>query len=448
MSRTNNIYLIGLLLFAALGCVGADTNGLERLRLDECLDLALSRSFEVLKAEYNMAISRDRERKARSEALPSLRIDAYYRRLDDVQEIEIGDEITTAGSLDSYSVDFRLQQLLWASGKVDAALKAANANREYAEWQRRQVDQQVARDVRISFFDLLLAEDSVAVQSESLAQFTSLLKEAEDKYKHGAVAEFDVVSARVRVSNERPLLIVTENNFEVGVRSFARLLNDDRGRIGPLGELKPVEITNSVEQLEAMALSQRPLLQMLSNVVNLRVQDVRATRSTTLPRISAYANYNGANSFQYASFEDDFEWHWSAGLVASWNVWDGGLTRAAVSEKRHDEQISRLMMEDAVKDVLLQVRESWLDYKAANEAMLAADGTVAQARRAVDIAKAGYVSGVSSYLETTDAALSLRRARLTYLKSVREVSVSAVKLMYAAGIPARQELKFKAPKEN
>ncbi len=441
MKYIHTLLIVSLSVISCSGAFAGVTTQPVRMGLNDSLETALANASDILTAEEDLAVSQARVRQAGALALPSFRIDASYRRLDELQEVELGDEVTETGSLDNYNVDFRLEQLLWASGKVNAALNAARANEEYTLWQRKQVDQQIARNIRRSFFDLLLAEEVIAVHSNGVDLFSALLGEAEKKFNQGAVAEFDLVSAKVKLANERPALIRSENTFEVGTREFARLLNNGDESVAPAGDLLPVVLTNRLEELETFAMKQRPMLQMMRSLVELRREDVSASRADYLPSITAYANYNGANAYQYAGY-DDFNWHWSAGLVASWNVWNGGLSYSVVSEKRHLEQKARILLDDAEKEVRLQVNKAWLDYRAAREAMSAAEVTVGQAVHALEIANAGYSSGVSTYLETSDAALSLKQSRLTYLRSVRDLNIAAVELMHAAGIPAREMVRF------
>lgn len=436
------LFFFGFCLCGSSVWAAPKANAVLRLGLDECTRLALEHSVAIRNAEDDLAISDLMVKQARAEALPQVSVEGYYRRLDEVEEVTIGDVSTEAGSLDSFNIDFRLEQLLWSSGRVKAALSAAKVNEAYVRWRRTQADQSVLRDVRLAFFDLLLKEQTVEVQERSIQLFERLRSEAEKKYKQGTVSEFDLIRARVRLANERPHVINSRNAYNVGLREFARLLNDERERVGAAGPLRPAVVTNDLAQFTAEALSNRPSLKMLALLVELNELDAAATRARTLPRFSAYLNYNGANSFQFADFENDMQWHWSGGLVASWSVWDGGLTRARVMSKRHEANKARTVYRDAIRQVKLEVQREWLNYQAALEGLKAAVGARDQAERAHRIAETGYTAGVNTYLQTVDAAQALRAAELSYLQAVRGVNAAVARLMFVSGKPASVSMVF------
>lgn len=432
--RRSRAWILGLLLAAGAGVApGADTNSVRVLNLDECLTLALEHSGLALNARRDEAIAQTVMTQARSEALPQLSLDANYNRLDELQPFEIEGETVELGTLDNYSTGVRVRQLLYAGGRVGAALRAAGLSREHAAAQRREVENAIREQVRAGFYRILLAQATVAVRIETVAQLQALLDQTEARFRQGTAAEFDAISARVRLANEQPERIAASNELEVARADYRRLLDLPDGPFRLDGSLECVPWTESLPALIEFALATRPLLQVLEKAVDLRGESIIATRSGNLPSLSADAGYSGANSYGFTGLDDDWQWHWDAGVALSWSLWDGNRTRGAVAQRRLEKLKSETDLDEGRKQVRLDVTQAWLDMQHALEAVRAAEGNVALAGRALQIAQARYGVGLATRLDATDATLALSAARLTESRARFAHMRAAARLQYVCG---------------
>ncbi|MEI6972504.1 MAG: TolC family protein, partial [bacterium] len=170
LSRFCMLFVPSVALFALLpACiaVGAATNTPARFTLDDCIRTGLKRSAVATNARRDKEIARATVSQARSQVLPQLTADGGYTRLDEIQSMDIGGQMVEMGTLDNYSVDFRLNQLLYSGGKMHAAIKAARLAHVYADLELANVEEGLVRDIRIGFYDILLAKSMVAVKEES-----------------------------------------------------------------------------------------------------------------------------------------------------------------------------------------------------------------------------------------------------------------------------------------
>lgn len=400
--------------------------------LDDCVRIGLERSAAAANARRDQIIADAKVTQARSQALPHFSVSANYTRLDELQEINLGDESVELGTLDNYSVLAEVNQLLYSGGKVRAALKAADLSEEHARWSKADTDARLVRNIKTSFNNILLSQEAVKVRKESLGQLEGLLKQTQEKLREGLVSEFDVISARVKLGNEKPFLINAINAYEVAKENFRRLLNLDDKPFGLDGKLEFDPVGMGMEQFESKALADHPGIRVMEALFGLREQDVDAARAQYLPNVSMFGTYNGANSYRFVSFDDDWEWHWNAGLSLTWNFWDGGLTRGLVAEKALELEKAGTDLADFKKVVKLQVRQAYLDMCHAREAVESGKGNVELAEKAMEIASARYKTGMATYLEFTDANVALSRASLTYFTALRDHMNAVARLQYAS----------------
>jgi len=422
----------GFLFGAVLAC-RADTPA-GPCTLQDCIRIGLDHSGVAEIARRNQAIARTLVHQARADALPSISLIGTYTRLDELESVDLGDGPVKLGTLDNYNVRAEVRQALYSGGRVVGALHAARLNEHYADVTRQRTEAGLVRDICTGFYDILLAKEAVGVRAATVEQLERFRDQVARKHDKGAVSEFELLSARVRLANERPLLIKARNDRDLAVAAFRRLLSVDDEAFRIEGELAPVPEGRSLEELSALALQRRPALRVLQTVVQLREVDRDVTRADGRPDLSVSFNYNGQNSYGFVSFDDDWQWHWNAGLTLSWNVWDGGLTRGKVEEKELELQKSRIQLAETERDVKLEVRQAYLDMKHAEESLAASRGTVELAAKALDIARVRHEAGVATRLEFTDATVELGRARLAVAVARHNQMAAVARLHYACGL--------------
>lgn len=424
-------------LLAAGACRAAEqagTDAVKVLDLAGSLRIAAENSAVLANARRDERIAASKVTQARAAALPNFAVNGTYTRLDEVEEISFEGESFEAGTLDNYSLSAEVTQLLYSGGQVSAALRAAHQTREWSEWERRDTEFSIRRQVREGFYDILLAREAVEVRREAVRQLEDVLKDVRGKFERGAASEFDLLRAQVSLANERPALIAARNEHELARESFRKLLGLGTDGFELEGELELVPLEIPLDELLSLAVLHRPVILAQGVLVELREEDVVAERAETRPSLSTFFSYNGAKPYGFVSYDDDWEWHWNAGLSLSWDVWDGGLTAGAVREKRLELEKSREDLEELRKAVALEVRQAYLDMLHARESVLSGEGNVELAEKALRIARARQESGLGTHLEFTDANVALRTATLSHLRALHAHSVALAKLEYACGL--------------
>jgi outer membrane protein len=402
--------------------------------LEDCVRMGLSESGAARNAQLDQEIAYTRLRQAYGLALPDLSLSATYTRLDELQEIDFGGGVSQElGNINNYDVTASVEQLLFSGGQVGAALRAAKTTRAYADAAREATEALLVRNIEMRFFGILLSREVVAVQAASVKQLEGYVEQTRKRLDSGASSEFDLLTARVRLANETPKLIAARNRHELAVAEFMGLLNLPAEGVFT-GRLERADIDLSLDDMLRLALANRADLVRSELRVQLGREEIINARSEGLPDLRGYFNYNGANAYQFVSFEDDWEWHWNAGLVLSWNIWDGDMTRYTVKQKEAEQEKLMTDDEELLKAVKLEVRQAYLALAYAREAMSASRDNVALAERALSIARTRHETGLATYLEFTDANLALSTARLVWLQALHDHAVALSAVRYACGI--------------
>ncbi len=400
--------------------------------LPECIEIGLRQAAAARNAQRDEQIAGTRIGQVRAQALPQLSAKGSYTRLDEAAAFEFDGERYEMGREDNYAAGLEASQLLYSGGSVGAALKAAKLYREAAQVRVQGVNNGLVRDIRAGFNDILLADEQVKVQAASLAQLEDLLAQAESRFRQQTASEFDVLTARVKVANHRPLLIHARKQAELARAAFRNLVQLDPADYDLAGELAFAPEERPLADWLAQGAEQRPELVEMRKYLGMREQDVRSERGGYLPQIRAFANYDGNNP-ESGSGQDAWEWGWSAGISAEWDVFDGLLRRNRVREKQLELDKARETLADAERQVALEIQTHYLDLQQAAETVEASRETVELAEKSLEIARVRYENGLATALDYADANLALSVARLTRLQALHDHMNAQARLQQAGG---------------
>ncbi len=406
--------------------------------LDDCLRIGLERATSLANAQRDEKIAEARIGQSLSTVLPGVQADGSYMRRDEVSEFDIPDgsgKTTTIemGQLDNYAASFSAGQLLYSGGKARAAIKAARLYKDYARIGTQQTRAALIRDIKMAFYDILLAKANVSVVEDSVQQLREFASQTETKFKSETVSEFELLSAKVRLANEEPLLLSAQNSLAVAKEAFKNLIHLKDKNFDLKGELKSEPFAAELESLQAEGARNRPELLQMEKQVGLMEQDVCAARGDYYPSLRAVGSYTGQDPDQNEFGSTTWGWHWTAGLVAQWSLFDGGMRRGVVLEKNMNLAKAKASYEELKNSVALEIRQSFLDLQLARESMKGSQDTVKLAEKALSIAKTRYQQGLSTYLEFTETNHALDLARLQHNTALRDFENALARLQYACG---------------
>ena len=407
----------------------SDPNSVEILTLDDAIRIALENNRDIRKALELRNRLEGRYVEERAAALPQLFGSAEgFRSWDGSQEV-----FRIPPSSATVDAQLGVSQPLYTGGQVSAAIRAARVGLASADDQLKISRQSALLEVSTTFHDVLLARElhSIAVQSRD--QKARFLEEARKRSAAGTATEYDVLVAKVDLENAEPA-IVRARNLVVSLRERLRFLlgRGDR-QVDVRGELA-VEIgpPPDYDRELARAVESRPELSDLRNRIGISQEMVTIAGSGTMPRIEIRAGA-GWKDFHSGDAGTDGKM-WSAGLFATWPLFDGMRTRGRVAQAKSETNTLRIEEVQLLDAIALQVRDAVNAVQDAGEVVRAITDTVGQAERLLVLAEKGYEYGVKTKLEVDDAQLNLNQAKVSLARSRRDFLVANASLLRATGM--------------
>ncbi len=429
-----------LILLAALSFAGAMSapveslcgdNTVRILSLDEALRIAGERNRDIRKAvEFRRQVE-GRYVEERAAALPQVTITSGISRSRDESQKAFGGGLIPLQQ-EVRSAEAGLSQALYTGGQVGAAIRAAKIGFETADDRLRLFRQAAARDVSASFYDVLLARELSAIAIQSLAQKTRHLDEARKKQVAGTATDYDVLAAEVAVENARPEVIRTENLVRTARDRLKFLLALEEGDVDFDGTLLSlVDPYPRYEDALETAWRNRPDLSDVRHRIGISMEAVNIQDAVGKPRLDFKAGYGWQELDTGVS--DANGKVWSAGLFASYPLFDGWRTRGKVAQARSDTASLRIDEAKLLDSIALDARNAVNTVRESGEIVKALSGTVTQAERLLVMAEKGFEYGVKTRLEVEDAELAVRQAKGNLARARRDYLVARVNLEYVKG---------------
>lgn len=421
-----------LVLLALVLVVPAPARSLETLTLDNCLDHTLEYSRDVLMAVETINESQGRYLEERAAALPNLRAEAtavhsYDESLKIYESFGIG--IDTTGS--EYAATVTLTQALFTWGQIGAAIRAAKFDKASAEDALRQARQLAMRETATVFYDLLLSIELEKVARDNVDQKERHLKEAERRNQMEVATDYDVLAARVALSNARPSLTQARNTIRLArarLRYFTGVKEDFEVNGSLLSDMKPAE---PLRDVLARATANRPEVAYYENRVHVFQELVTVAKGGNKPRLDLKAHAGWVTDEEFSA--DYPGKRWDAGVYLSVPIFDGFQTKGKVIQAKSRLATTELEMKKLLDDIALDARDSINRVREAIQITEGLKDSVTQAERLLAMAETGFKHGVKTKLEVDDAESNVLAARTNLLKAQRDYLVARTKLSWIMG---------------
>jgi outer membrane protein len=423
MSRTRLALLAALTLAASPASAGPNPAGGEGpLTLDQAIATAVAHQPQLQAARAQVRAARARVDLATSPMLPQIGATAAYARTGGS---------ATLGTVNTLSAGLSGSQLLFDFGQTWFGRQSASASARAQEESEKDSLQAVIFDVRSAWFTAAAARDLVAVGEETLANRDAHLKQVQGFVEVGARPEIDLAQARSDRASSLVQLINARNNLATSLAELARSMgvtgSTDYQLAATTVPAVPGE-DDPEEQLFAEALSHRPDLASLAQQRLAQEASIRSLKATYAPSIAATGRTTYAGQ-RIGDLKDA----WQLGVGLTWPLFEGGRTRAQISEANANLDVLDAQTESARQQLRLDVERAQLAVGAARAALEATGEAVLNARERLRLAEGRYQAGLGSGVELNDAQVAVTTASAQEVQARFVLASARAQLVRALG---------------
>jgi outer membrane protein TolC len=371
----------------------------------------------ALALEHNLSILSRRLDLAVLERARSARWNAFVPALD--ARASLGQSYPESPQV-AVSLQASLGLTAAAGYRLRDSLLAYQAGSLDLQTARRQLE----RDVRISFYGLLLSRRRTELAEQSIQTSQRRLEIARQNYERGRVSELELLNVQVALENLRPALAQARLDYQTGEMQLKDFLGLDPAReVALAGSLQPVGTSADLSELLALAAANPQILALQQQRLILENQRKLAAMEGFSPTLSLSYSYSPTQSWAAQSF--------AVALAVPLDPW---LPRSQgrLRVREMDDSLARLELELAAarRQVEIRVRSIVLGLHKSRAGMEAGRKNVELAGKAYELAEREYQAGLADLLTVLEAQDGLQEALLGSLAESYNYQVGLLDLAF------------------
>ncbi|MFC2729327.1 MAG: TolC family protein [Centipeda sp. (in: firmicutes)] len=297
---------------------------------------------------------------------------------------------------------------LYSGGANEANIAASELGVRAARLTTERAREDLKYEVTAAYWDAVEAGKKIEVQRDTVNKYDAHLKNVTALYEAGAQAKIDVLRSSVELSNARQELTRAENTYAVSLAALRNLLNISRTEPLTLtSEVAYQPFETSVENCISYANRSRLDLAEERMKVQQKELAVESARAGKKPTVSLTLGTGLTSQFRP---RHDTSADVSASVGVSWNIFDSGVTRAAIEAAEAERDIALLTLKKTEETIDLNLRKAYLNMREAEQRFTSTGDAVRQAREDYHIANERYRAGEGILLDIIDAQTALSAA--------------------------------------
>jgi outer membrane protein len=331
---------------------------------------------------------------------------------------------------------FRLQNWI-AISQADYLVIQGQATLQNAQ-------QDVALRAAQAYFDVLLAQDNVALSEAQKVAISEQLAQAKRNFEVGTSTIVDTLEAQARYDQSVAKEIADQNDLEVKKRALQVLLGKLPDSLTPLHEplmLAEPKPNNIEDWVGAGANSSFSVLAARANL-DFTQREISRQRAGHLPTLDVSGNYththNPANSIPgVAGAGSDTG---SIGLVLSVPIFSGGIIQSRVREAVALRDKAQQDFESTQRTVAQSVRQQYLNVTSGIAQVKALEQALTSTQSQLDSTILGRDVGVRTSVDVLNAQQQVFQTRRDLQQARYNYLLNTLRLKAAAGLLSENDI--------
>lgn len=453
------LILAAMLMFGtgSLSTIGARQGDSLRVDLPMVLDIALNENPTVKVADMEITKKQYAKKSAYGALLPQLDIIGQYQRAIKRQTVYF-DEGFGLGGGDIDPSDYTPEELqilqvlnkvmmpdpetsgegiqmgrfnVWSAGlnvSLPIVMPSLWKNIQMSEVDIRLALEQarssrinLVNQVKKAYFSLLLAQDSYSVLKKTYETDSINLENIRHRFDQGIVAEYDVITADVRLKSLIPNILQSENMMKIAELQLKMLMGVD-------GDV-PLKVVGSLDDYEATMfdaiIPADTSLVNNSDIKQFDLQAEKAKKAYEMQKLQFSPTLVSSFNWTYTSQNNDFRfstYRWDPysmlGVTLQIPLFNGGQRYHNLKQSEVQLFQLREQRKDVERGLKLSIRNNYDLIHKNIEQVVATRSSVGQARKGHEITLKRYETGMGTIVDVNAAALAVLNAELQYRNAV------------------------------
>ena len=419
----------------------SETGGVAEISIvmpDDVVRDALSHSRVLQASKEEVEAADARYAQARAQGLPTLGVELDATHFEGLQDSTLGPGIVIPSFENHYAASATVTQPLYTGGRIRGQKASARSRRRAAALTHQATEADVIFRAATAFWNWSKAFNSVDALKASVAKMEVHTSDMQTQYEAGLVTDNDLLAMEVLLDQTLLRLEEARRRVDLARAGIAFLTGRELPEAAvpaPAPDPGSAEVPTA-DPLLSEARSNRA--ERASREMELRAAEalVDASGSGFRPQVFLTARYEQARP-NNLFFPPADEWNDDAfaGAVATWSLFDSGLTRAKVREAKARAAQARLQLAEEEERIALEVKEARIDLANALERFRVASRAEQSAQRGLRSATDLWQNGLKPHAEVLDAYAQLVDAQSQVVSARADIAMAREGLRHAVGRP-------------
>lgn len=398
--------------------------------------MGLSRNMEFAAVAAETESARIAERAARAERWPSLTAAASYTQFDNAPQLDlvvagIALQAPVFPGQSHASGGVQLSVPLYTGGRISSQIGAARKTALSAEDAEAAARSALRLNIARAYVDVLRSQRQLQAAESSVTSLQAHANDVRVMVERELSTRSDLLAAQVALANAEQLRVQSENNVALAYAAYNRLLGESSDRTPQLDATLPVQrelAEQTLPELIQSALNARSELAALSARAEALSLQSDAQRAMLLPQLTL--------SGGYSYFENeilDRQSFAAVGVGVSWKLFDGGVVRNRSESLMRASRAARHRLDDLRAGVELEVRQAWLDVRAAQARIATLREARSQAEENLRMTRELYGGGLGTNTQVLEAVSLQIAATNNFDNAVLDEALALLTLERAVG---------------
>lgn len=408
----------------------------DTLYLDNAVEVALGNNYGIRVAQRQVDLANNRIFKGNAGMTPILdwntSVNSTFNQVQ--QNFIDGRVINRFGTSASPNTALALQYTLYNGGRMNAVFDRLKSLGQLSEIQRQLVLQNTVSSVMEAYYNIQRLQSTLAFIDQIIRYYEERQTLTEERWQIGRGSKLDFLQSKADLT----IQLTDQTNLEIQLRNAKIELNRLLARDPNIdfkveGESQDYQMFD-LQYLKAQAKSQNPeflALKKQEEINQLEQREARAYLKPTINLNSSFGynfNYNNAGLISNSQSTG-----LSAGLSASWRIFDGKLIKKNIEMAKINGDILRIRREELISNLDNEITAAYHQYETQKRLLELEQQNIATAQENLEISAEKFKLGASTILEINDAQTRFNTIMNRLVAAEYNLRISKLNLLTLSG---------------
>jgi outer membrane protein len=343
-------------------------------------------------------------------------------------------------------VGFQVVQTLYAGGRLENGVKAAEASVKAAREQLRYQEQTTLADAVTAYMDVIATRDVLVLRKSNVDFLKEQVRAASDRFSVGEGTKTDVSQAEAALAAAQAQVSLAEANALSAVGNYQSVIGHKPGKLAPASPIARM-VPASLDVAVAASRAEHPAIIGAIHGADAAAYNVEIAEGALLPSLSvtgkAQHNVTGLYGSQSATSTMEFD----ASVMAQLSVpiYQGGGEYSEIRRAKEELGQAKIQVDAARDSVSAALTSAWGAFGASTSAISAAKAGVDASQLALDGVIEEQKVGQRTTLDVLNAQSTLISAKLSLVDALRNSVVASYAVVSAMGRLDPDHIGLKVP---